>query len=203
MNSFNRILILLLDLLIAAGAVLVLLITFGVITPAQVVPAGLVETSIGQWFASFAAMSPATTTLVTLVATVVILLSLLVVWYEVRSPRPEPAFTIREDAIGRVTVQLASVRNLITYTAAQFPQVLQVQPTMQQSPQGLTIQCRTSFAPDAHLPQVTSDLQERIKQVVEQHVGLRVVGVRIQAQLEPLAGGEVTYQPRPARRVLR
>ena len=89
------------------------------------------------------------------------------------------------------------------YTAAQIPDVLQVQPTLEHGPQGLNIHCNTSLTPDAHIPQVTAALQARIKQVVEQHLGMKVAAVTVQAQLEPLAGISTQLRPRSFRRILR
>jgi uncharacterized alkaline shock family protein YloU len=78
-----------------------------------------------------------------------------------------------------------------------------VQPTLEHSPQGVTIHCRTSLTPQAHIPNATAALQARIKQAVEQHLGMKVAEVTVQAQLEPLAGANTPVRPRSLRRVLR
>ncbi|HEU4327994.1 MAG TPA: alkaline shock response membrane anchor protein AmaP [Roseiflexaceae bacterium] len=203
MHLFNRLVVVLLDVLLMAGAILLLLLTFGVLTPQQVVPAGLTETALGQWLGSFAGAPPLDRLLVSLLAGLVILGGLLLLALELRPAPQAESIVIRDDVIGRVTVQPKSVRDLISYTAAQLPDILQVDTVMGHSPQGLTIHCRTSLTPEAHIPQVTTLLQARIKQVVEQHLGLKVAVVTVDAQLDSLAGVKTQQRSQPLRRILR
>jgi hypothetical protein len=202
MNVFNRILVILLDLLLLAGAVVVLLVTFGVLAPAQLLLAGLGNTVVGPWLRSFATMPPNATLLTTAVALVVILLGLALLIAEVRPKRQLRTLTIRQDGLGSVTVRLASVRDLITSTAGQLPTVLQVQPDIAATSQGLQIRCRAALSPEASIPQVSAELQAGIKQAVEEHLGMKVAQVAVQAQLEPLAGiGSVPPRTQPRRQL--
>lgn len=203
MQIFNRIVVMLLDVLLITGAILLLLVTFGVLTPQQVLPGGLEETALGGWLASLATAAPATMLLATLLAGFVILAGLVLLALELRPAAQAESIVIRDDVLGRVTVQPKSIHDLIMYSAAHLPDVLQVQPTLAHTPQGLTIHCRTSLTPDARIPHVTATLQARIKQVVEQHLGMKVATVTVQAQLEPLAGIHIPPRPRTFRRILR
>jgi ABC-type uncharacterized transport system permease subunit len=203
MNAFNRILVILLDLVLIAGAVAVLLVTFRVLTPAQLLPAGLATTGVGPWLSSFAAMEPNATLVTTAVALVVILIGLVLLIAELRPERQVRTLTIRQDGLGSVTVRLASVRDLVTYTAGQIPAVLQVQPDITTTSRGLQIRCRAALSPEASIPQVSSQLQGRIKEAVEQHLGMKVAEVAVQAQLEPLPGAGSGAPRASARRQLR
>ncbi len=203
MNVFNRILVILLDLLLLAGAVIVLLITFGAVAPTQLLPAGLTDTALGQWLSSFARMPPNATLLTTVSAILAILIGLALLIAELRQERQPRTITIRQDGLGTVTVRAASVRDLIAYTTAQLPEVLQVQPEIESTSRGLQIRCRTALTPEASIPQVSADLQARIKQAVEQHLGMKVAQVAVQAQLEPLAGVESRTPRAQVRRQLR
>lgn len=203
MNAFNRILVILLDLVLIAGAVAVLLVTFRVLTPAQLLPAGLAATGVGPWLSSFAAMEPNATLVTTAVALVVILIGLVLLIAELRPERQVRTLTIRQDGLGSVTVRLASVRDLVTYTAGQIPAVLQVQPDITTTSRGLQIRCRAALSPEASIPQVSSQLQGRIKEAVEQHLGMKVAEVAVQAQLEPLPGAGSGTPRASARRQLR
>jgi ABC-type uncharacterized transport system permease subunit len=203
MNAFNRTLVILLDLVLLAGAVAVLLVTFGVLTPAQLLLGGLAGTVVGPWLTSFATMPPNATLLTTAVALVVILIGLVLLIAELRPERPPRTLTIRQDGLGSVTVRMASVRDLIAYTAAQIPAVLQVQPDIAATSQGLQIRCRAALSPEASIPQVSSQLQGGIKQAVEQHLGMKVAQVAVQAQLEPLPGAGSGTPRTPPRRQLR
>jgi len=203
MNIFNRIVVILLDLVLLAGAVLVLLITFGVVTAQQVLPGGTVETPLGQWVASFAKMPPSTMVVATLGAGLVVVLGLVLLVAELRQAPRDTAIRIRDDGLGRVTMRRESVRDLIRYTTALLPDVLQVDPRIDIGQQGLTIVCRTALTPDAHILQVSAELQSRIKQTVEQHLGMKVANVTVQAQLEPLTGVDTWQRSQRVRRHLR
>jgi hypothetical protein len=203
MNAFNRILVILLDLVLIAGAVAVLLVTFGVLTPAQLLPGGLAATGLGPWLSSFTAMGLNATLVTTVVALVVILIGLVLLIAELRPERQVRTLTIRQDGLGSVTVRLASVRDLVTYTAGQIPAVLQVQPDITTTSRGLQIRCRAAVSPEASIPQVSSQLQGSIKEAVEQHLGMKVAEVAVQAQLEPLPGAGSGTPRASARRQLR
>jgi hypothetical protein len=203
MNIFNRLVVILIDLVLLAVASLMLLITFGVVTAQQVLPSGTVETVPGQWLASFATMPPSAAVIAVLGAALVVVLGLILLVYELRVAPPDTTICIRDDSLGRVTVRTQSVRDLIRHTTAQLPDVLQVDPQIDIGQQGLTIVCRTSLSPEAHIPQVSAELQSRIKQTVEQHLGMKVANVTIQAQLEPLASVDVRPHSQRVRRQLR
>lgn len=203
MNIFNRIVVILLDLVLVAGAILILLITFGVVAAHQMLPSGTAEIGVGQWLASFAAMPPSTTLITTLGAALVIVLGLILLVCELRPAPQDTMIRIRDDGLGRVTMRRESVRDLIRYTTAQLADVLQVDPRIDIGPQGLNIACRTSLTPDAHISHVSAELQSRIKQTVEQHLGMKVANVSVQAQLEPLTGVEPRQRSQRVRRQLR
>lgn len=195
MNAFNRVVVILLALLVLVGAVLVLLITFGAVVPTQFLPGAYAETAVGLWLTSFARMQPTPTVITAAVAVVLIGACLLLLIAELRPERRTRTITVREDGLGIVTVRAESVRDLIAYTTANMPEVLQLQPEIDATSRGLQIRCRAALSPEANIPEVSGELQSRIKQAVEQHLGMKVANVAVMAQLEPLAGGE----RRPAR----
>ena len=187
MNAFNRVVVILLDLLLLFGAVLVLLITFGAVAPAQLLPGAYAETAVGLWLTSFARMPLTETLITTAVALVLIVVGLLLLIVELRPERRTRSITVREDGLGIVTVRAESVRDLIAYTTAHMPEVLQIQPEIDSTSRGLQIRCRAALSPEANIPQVSTELQSRVKEAVEQHLGMKVANVAVMAQLEPLA----------------
>jgi hypothetical protein len=205
MNVFNRIVVILLALLLLIGAVIILLVTYGVISAEQALPGGLANTPFGQWVSSFAQMGPNSTLLTTVVALVVALLSLIIFLYEIRpGPSAPSTIVVREDGLGTVSVRASSVRDLILHTASTVPEVLQIYPHVDMRPDGVNIRCRTSLTPEANVPEVSSLLQERIKDSVERYLGMTVSSVAVDAQLEPLSDVPArSAAPQPVRRQLR
>lgn len=203
MNVFNRIVVILLVFVLFVGAVLILLITYGVVAPQQILPAGTADTGLGQWLASFAVMGPNATLLTTVIAVLVILVSLWLLYLELRPEPRADVIQIREDGLGSVTVRTDSVHDLILHTASTMPDVLQIYPRIDTGSDGVKIHCRTSLTPDADVSQVTTELQERIKQAVERYLGMKVANVAVDAQLKPLSDVPTRTAPGPARRQLR
>ncbi|KAB8139574.1 Asp23/Gls24 family envelope stress response protein [Chloroflexia bacterium SDU3-3] len=203
MNYINRIVILLLDLLISASAIAIALITFGILPPAQILPPLLRETVFSIWLAGLASVDAPQQVLIGLGMLAILVVGLLIGWYELRPKAQLPPLIIRDDAVGQVSVQIESVRRLIAYTAAQHPQVLQLEPQIQLLPQGLHIQCAITLAPNALLPVVTSELQRELKQAVEHHIGMRVIKIHIHVQSQPIAHTAPLRLPRSSHRMVR
>jgi uncharacterized alkaline shock family protein YloU len=193
MNVFNRVLIVLLALalLVAAGAVL--LTTLHVTQPGQLAP--------NSWFADrlqpFALLDPALSGWTVGISIGLILAALVLLFLELRpEPRPPQRITLREDASGRVTVSLDGIRELVDREARQVAGIERVRSQVSEEPTGLRIQCRVFVDPATSVPDMTQDLQERLKAAVQHHVGLSVTQVSIDAQVAP----PVTDR-RPRRRV--
>jgi uncharacterized alkaline shock family protein YloU len=64
--------------------------------------------------------------------------------------------------------------------------VMEVRSRVEEDPAGLRILCRVSVDPNANVPEVTQDLQQRLKAVVEHHLGRPVAEVSVDAQVAPL-----------------
>jgi hypothetical protein len=203
MNVFNRIVVILLSLLLLIGAVLVLLFVLGVVPPQQIIPAGIANTPLGQWLAGFANLPANARLTTTAIAALVALLSLILLYFELRPAPRDDTIVIREDGLGRVTVRKDSVHDLVLHTASSMDDVLQVHPTIRRRDEGLDIRCRASLRPESSVQTVSEELQTRVKEAVQRHLGLQVANVEVQAQLQPLGDVEPRSTPRPARRQLR
>jgi uncharacterized alkaline shock family protein YloU len=95
---------------------------------------------------------------------------------------------LKQDGLGRVTVTRDGVRELVSREAGRVAGVMEVRPQVEENRNGMRILCRTSVDPAASVPELTRELQERVKAAVEHHLGRRVTEVRVDAQLEPLGG---------------
>ncbi len=201
MNVFNRLLALLLGLLLLLGGLLVAVLRLGLLMPNHPALAWLTATPLGAWLAQFAETQfPLAPTVA--IALGVALIGLLLLWAELRPPRRETQVVLRADGLGRVTIQHSSLHHLIAYLAAQTPDILQVQPTVASTPQGLRVHCRTSLRPDANLAETATAFQQRVKEAIERSLGLKVAAVIVDTQFEPLARSTAIASA-PARRQLR
>jgi hypothetical protein len=182
---FNRLLIILLGIAVLVTAGAVLLTTLGVIDPAQL-------GSAGPWFVDrlvpFTQLDPTSRAVTLGVCLALMVLALLLLFLELRQgPRGARKVTLKEDALGRVTVTLDEVRRLADREAGQVPGVTSARSHVETEPPGLSISCRVSVDPAGSIPDMTDELRERLKAAVEHHVGLAVTHVSVDAQVSPTA----------------
>jgi len=183
MNVFNRLLLILLDLLLLVTAGAVLLTTLGVTQPKQLAPT--------PWFVDrlvpFTQLDPITRGWTVGVSIVLLLLGLLLLFFELRpGPRQAPRIMLKQDGLGRVTMARDGVRELADREAGQVAGVMEVRSHVEEDAAGLRILCRLSVDPTRSVPEVTQELQERLKAAVEHHLGRPVAEVRVDAQVAPL-----------------
>ncbi len=183
MSVFNRLLIILLDLLLLVAAGAVLLTAVGVTQPEQLAPT--------PWFVDrlvpFTQLDPTSWSWALGVSIVLLLVGLLLLFLELRPrPRESPRITLKQDGLGRVTVARDGVRELVDREAGRVAGVMEVRSRVEEDPAGLRILCRLSVDPTGSMPEMTQELQERLKVVVEQHLGRRVAEVSVDAQVAPL-----------------
>jgi hypothetical protein len=183
MNLFNRALILLLSLLVLAGAAAVLLAVLGVAQPEHLAPTPWVRDRL-QGLVELDLAGRART----IVASVVALLSAMVLAFlELRPARRDARLVLKEDALGRVTVAHGVVRELVRREAGRIPGVIEVHPRFDVDRRGLRILCRVSVDPTASLAELTQQLQERVKASLEYHLGRPVAEMSVDTELAPLA----------------
>jgi hypothetical protein len=182
-SVFNRLLIILLDLLLLVAAGAVLLTTLGVTQPEQLAPT--------PWFvdrlAPLTQLDPTSWSWAVGVSIGLLLVGLLLLFLELRpGPREAPRITLKQDGLGRVRVARAGVRELVDREAGRVAGVMEVRSHVEEDPTGLRILCRLSVDPTGSVPEVTQELQERLKAVVEHHLGRPVAEVSVDAQVAPL-----------------
>ncbi len=183
MNVFNRLLIILLDLLLLVAAGAVLLVTLGVTPPEQLAPT--------PWFVDrlvpFTQLDPTGWSWTVGVSIVLLLVGLLLLFLELRpGPREAPRIMLKQDGLGRVTVARDGVRHLVDGEAGRVAGVMEVRSHVEEDAAGLRILCRLSVDPTRSMPEMTQELQERLKAAVEHHLGRPVAEVRVDAQVAPL-----------------
>lgn len=193
MNLFNRLLVILLALALLLGAGGVLLTTLRVAQPAQLAP--------GAWFTDrllpFTQLDPTVWAWTVGVSLGLVALALILLYVELRpEPRPAPRIVLKQDDLGRVTVSLESVRALVDREAGRVEGVRSARSQVDQESDGLRVLSHIAVDPASSVPDMTQELQLRLKGVVQHYVGLAVTGVSIDAQVAPLRTDQ-----RPRRRV--
>jgi hypothetical protein len=192
MNSFNRVVAVLLLLSVFAGALLILLISMEALDPLALLPGELREGPLARWLGSFSQVPNGALLMNVGIALAIMALVLWLVALELRRPPGlPPTLTLKDDGLGQVEIQLEAVRRLVRYVASDDPNVLEIVPEVIPSAGGLRIRCRAAISPLASLRDTSTAFQERIKESVERHLGVKVAEISVQAQFEPLDGQPV------------
>lgn len=182
MSIFNRLLIILLSLalLVAAGAIL--LVTLGIVEPAQLALTSWIEDRLEP----FTTLSERDQIVTSAVCGGLLVIGLLLLLFELKPPGDDGRMTLTRDARGRVTVKRDGIAALADRETLQIPGVMESRARVDEDGKRVRIRERVSVERGAQVAATTEAIRERVKTAVEQHVGKPVADVRVDAQLEPL-----------------
>ncbi|MFH0754915.1 MAG: alkaline shock response membrane anchor protein AmaP [Candidatus Omnitrophota bacterium] len=76
-----------------------------------------------------------------------------------------------DNPLGRVSISLSALEDLIRRLAVQMPQVKEIRPEIVTGKKGLHIHIRLVLRADANIPEMTADLQDIIKRKVQDLIG--------------------------------
>lgn len=183
MNILNRVLVIVFVVAVMAGAGAALLVAFEVLDPATVFadPWDLLlepfrQVDSGTWGATVG------------VCLGVLSCGLLVLAIELRAPWGAPrGFLLSRGPLGRVTIARRGVEELVSREARGVNGVLEARAHVKQKRAGYQVVGRVSVSPETNVPELIREVQERVKAVVESHLGSKVSEVLVQTQLSPLS----------------
>ena len=99
--------------------------------------------------------------------------------------REEKRYVVRQDSLGEVSVQRSMVSELVQHETEATSGVIAAAPEVKDGPNGLRVSIRAKLAWDADAPTIGQEVQERIKESVQTHLGLPVAEVRVTTQAAP------------------
>ena len=176
---FNRVAVVIVALLILAGAVITSLVASGASTP-DILP---------YFEAQLQVVADATggTTVSIIVISILVALAMLAILIveldPLREPRPLLVSSTEE---GVITIDLNSICVLAEKTASLIHNVQHVKCYTKETSGGLLISCRSSVLLGTNLVEVGTELQSSIKETVEQLTGLSVANVDIKIKYQPV-----------------
>jgi hypothetical protein len=101
-----------------------------------------------------------------------------------------------DNPLGRVTISLSAIEDLIRRMASLIPQIKELKPEIKSSKKGLEADIKLVLRTDVNIPEMTADLQDRIKRKVhdvvgaEERVNIRVHVVKISSDLQQPKKGQ-------------
>lgn len=127
-----------------------------------------IESIAGRWEAS-------------LVGAVFLLVSVRLLLAGLRSRRGGKTIT-HHTSLGDVHVSLDAVENLVEKTARHTRGIRGVKVSVQHLKVGVTVTLRIVVSPDSNIPEVTTEVQQRVSEAIKSTVGVDPADVRIMVE---------------------
>jgi uncharacterized alkaline shock family protein YloU len=190
-NHFNRVLVIAFLLVLAAGS-----LSLGAAVAADLIhgsgftsgsAAGVVAHAIDSLAAGAHAWL-ATHALAALgLGATVALLSLFLLWIELRHVLAQPQLVLSRGHLGQVAISLDQIGILAQHEAESVEGVREVRTVAQAHKAGINVQQTVAVEPEQPLPALAEQIQQRVKQSLEYHLGFPVAAVRVQLQQASLS----------------
>ena len=186
-SVFNRVVVVVIALLILAGAVITLLVSSGVIIPDIL---SLFEPQLRAVAAASGVIAFSIITVSMLIALGMIAILVL----ETMPMRKPPRVLISSSEEGVVTIDIKSICMLAEKTAAVIHSVQNVKCYTKKAAGGLVISCQPLVILGTNLPEVGTELQSKIKEAIEQFTGLTVASVDVSAKYESVEARQLAVR---------
>ncbi len=175
-HKFNRIAVIVVGLMLILIMLLVLLTLFGA--------TGVLPQPISQSLTDLGIVGKSA---MIFVAVTIILGCLGILYYELRPIQSRHPIPLHRDALGRVVVQSTGIQRLLKHIALEQAGVIQVEPEVTMTQQGLNVHCRVALTSDTKVDHIKNLLTARMQQEIQRHYGVAIADIGILVDLQPLA----------------
>lgn len=165
MNFFDRLLLGLYSL-----SMVILFVVVGLVAAGWTTPLDLLE---------FALFKQDQRIAVGLVAIVFILISLKFLINSFGTKNEVMHALIKESAMGQVRITVQAMENIVKKSVLQVRGIREVQPRIISRPEGIGVFIHVIVAPDLAIPQVSDEIQEKVKENLERIAGVNVYAVKV------------------------
>ena len=179
MDILNRFIIVVAAIVVIAGAIMTVLVASEAADP-DFLFSGWFDSQFQEAADSSGGEVAAiiTTCIAIALATAVLLI------YEIIPMRRPVKYLIGSSEQGISTIDRDSIRELVESTAMSFQNVRDVRCKVVKSTGGLIISCRSQLSLGTNLSEITSELQSKIKNTVEELTGLTVLQINVKSKYE-------------------
>lgn len=118
---------------------------------------------------------------VALVSAFLVLMAVWILCTVIQRPR-EHEVIIQESLLGKIKIAVPALESLIRRAARQVRDIREVSPVLRYDREGLVVVLQMNINPDANLPEVSQDVQDKVQQYLEKKAGLQVHQVQVLIQ---------------------
>jgi hypothetical protein len=190
MNTFNRVVV-----------ILILLAIIIVMTVVLVVPRPMIEV-VQRWLSNLDARlalvaQPLLLIVGVILALLVDVICAVLIWLEIRRVKPK-AVRVQKVSGGVAELTVDSIARRVEYSVSQLADIISIKPNVVGKRGGVEVELDLEMTPDVDIPSKAEEICQVVKEVVEDKMGLRLRKVRANIQHAPYAmGPQVAPEPTP------
>ncbi len=113
------------------------------------------------------------------VSGLVILLALYMIVVASRGTGQHRELMIQDTSLGRVDISVPALEDLIRRASRQVREIREIRPVLQYEKDGVVVVLHLNVSPDANIPVITQEVQEAVKNYLEEKAGIRVLQVQV------------------------
>lgn len=172
MKQFQRFLFFLYSVALLAASVLGILFMLGLEQPAQDVYAYLFQPS-SRWITAIAALA-------------ISLISLYVFFKSIKKvekkPQTENQLFVSDNQLGRVSVSISALENVITKAARAVDGAREITPNIKSTNEGAAVYLKVMAASTVNIPEFSDKVQEKVQEKIRDFAGIDAVEIRVHVE---------------------
>ena len=112
---------------------------------------------------------------------VIVVIGLRLLWVSLRPSKTKKSsyVVLREGALGQVNLSLQAIESLVEKVVAQMSGVKEVKPSVMTVPDGIGISIKVAVTPDVNMPQLTEEMQNKVKSRIYEVTGLTINTIKV------------------------
>lgn len=99
-------------------------------------------------------------------------------WLETRRPRAR-TITVQQMSGGHAELTVDSIISRLQYNLEQLPDIIHVRPQVRSARKGVRIDMAVETNPEVDVPAITEEIRQRTRDIMEQHMGLKMESIRV------------------------
>ena len=99
-------------------------------------------------------------------------------WLETRRPRAR-TITVQQIGGGHAELTVDSIISRLQYNLEQLPDIIHVWPRVHGARKGVRIDLAVETNPEVDVPAITEEIRQRTRDIMEQHMGLKLESMRV------------------------
>ncbi|MGD0152156.1 MAG: alkaline shock response membrane anchor protein AmaP [Thermacetogeniaceae bacterium] len=114
-----------------------------------------------------------------IVSGLVILLALYLIVVASRGAGQYRELMIQDTSLGRVDISVPALEDLIRRASRQVREIREIRPVLHHVKDGVVVVLHLNVSPDANIPVISQEVQEAVKNYLEEKAGIHVLQVQV------------------------